>query len=508
MAPSLPGASGVVPALGARTSPTAPLTAEIVPSAGARRTVSSTSFCAAATAAWDAATSPRCCAISDGRSVEAESRLFCAVTRPCRAFSTWHPARGLVDVAPVLRRRPAPSCWPPPAARPASAPTGGWPPGSRPGSPTRRPTTRASRRGCPRPSARPRAASCAPPRSRRHRRRRSRTARGSPTSRPEVSTDALDGVPPDAPHAFSAWSNWSSMSSRRPRRSRAASSRAPRHSSASTVLAWSWVASRISPAWFVVFSRARHRGGVDHAGSARPAARRAGPAAARACAAAGASSTVASTSPGGDLLADLDVDGLELSALEKPEVLLGDRGQRAGRRDGGGHARPLDAGGRRGRGPDDVVQATSVPATSMVGTAIRRMRRASRPGPHGLAVAGARCGHGGDDLRGASTLDRPVVTTAPDSRLVEQRPVDPGTGDGALVSGTRDPPPGDEGGVPDDGGWGPATLRHPMDGTYKRHRGPLITGRARDVPVTWTPMYVRPAHPAAGSTGSPWIASV
>ena len=88
MAACPPGASGVVPELGCRNSPTAPLTAVICPSIGARSTVlarSRSAFCTPTRALSTAA-----CAASSwlGRSAEEASSWFWVMTRPLRACST------------------------------------------------------------------------------------------------------------------------------------------------------------------------------------------------------------------------------------------------------------------------------------------------------------------------------------------------------------------------------------------------------------------------------------
>ena len=424
MAPSLPGASGVVPALGASTSPTAPLTAEpSVPSAGARSTVSSTSFCAAATAACAAATSPRCCAISDGRSVAAESRLFCAVTRPWRAFSTWTRPAASSTSHPVLRRVQRRLVWPPPAARPGSAPTAGWPPGSRRGSPTEAADDTSE------PARLPAAFSAA---SSLFLRSSAESSSPSPSesdcpripdSRPEVSTDALDGLPPDASHASLGLVELVLDVVARVLVEVELLLRAVHRrlvgvdGRARLVL----VASRISPAWSVVFCAPVTVVALTSRVSAA-CCEASWPCCCSSTCRAGASSTVASTSPGGDLLADLDVDGLELAALEEPEVLLGDRGQRARttrRRWSRSSARRGRSAGRAARTTSCTPRACPRPAR-WARPSGRRAGAATARGLRDAAVPGARV-----RARRRSTsvgrLDDGSVSTATGSTVVRGR---------------------------------------------------------------------------------------
>ena len=514
MAPSLPGASGVVAALGASTSPAAPLTAATVPSAGARSTVSSTSFCAAATAACATATSPRCWAISDGRSVRAESRLFCAVTRPCRAFATWtRPAASSTSTrlravsSAVLLASTWRSAW-----VSADCAVAAW---------VHAEFAPAADDDTSEPARLPAARSAA---SRRFRRSsadsssesESESSSESPStddSRPEVSIDALEGVPPDASQASSRLVELVfdvvagvlvevELLLRAVHRGLVG-----RHRRVGLAL------GRVDDLARLVRGvlRARHGGGVD-----QPVQRGllGGELAllllehAPQCGVVDRREDVAL----GDLLADRDLDGLELAALEEAQVLLGHRRQGARRRDRGAHARALDADGRRGRrtrrrragdeggrdqrgGPDGPGDAAD-----------RHPPRAQ-----GAAVPGAGRGDGGSGAHSGRRLRgrrrrRPWARRPPGRPPPAGRPArgrSPAQGTTARGSRARgDPPRVTRGGFPDDGGWGPATLRHPMGGTYKRRRGPAITGSARDVPVT------RVDQPVCVSRCRPWIASV
>ena len=214
--------------------------------------------CATATspAAARSATAGPCCA---------ESRLFCAVTTPCRAFSTWTrpAASSTCDAVPRgVQRRPAGLHLA--LGLGQRRLRGGRLACTRSSRPPRT-TTRASRQGCPRPAARPRGASGAPPRTpRRSRRRPSQPEHRREQARrcrPTRSTEC-PRTPRRRPRPGRA-----GLRRRRgcPRRSRAASSRGPRRPCRPSTVAsvWPWVGVEDLARLVRGVLRARHGGGVD-----------------------------------------------------------------------------------------------------------------------------------------------------------------------------------------------------------------------------------------------------
>ena len=257
-------------------------------------------------------------------------------------------------------------------------------------------------------------------------------------------------MPPDAAHAFSAWSSWSWMSSRASSsKSSCFFARSTADWSASTVaLAWSCVASRISPAWFVVFCAPVTVVALTSRVSAA-CCEASWPCCCSSTCRAGASSTVASTSPAVTFWPTLTSRVLtwpplrnprfcSVTALSAPDdvtaVVTLVRSTRA-------------VGGVGG--PDDVVHATSVPATSTMGTAVRATRRSRTS--RGLRDRRCRVrGAGSAEMAsvGASTATGTAAPRSSGAGLSNSDRSTRGIGDGALVSGTRDPPPGDEGSSP------------------------------------------------------------
>ena len=432
MAPSLPGASGVVAALGASTSPAAPLTAATVPSAGARSTVSSTSFCAAATAACATATSPRCCAISDGRSVRAESRLFCAVTRPCRAFATWtRPAasstwtRLRAVSSAVLLASTWRSAWVSADCAVAAWVHAEFAPAADDDTsePARLPAARSAASRRFRRSSADSSSESVVVRVAEHRRQQAggvdrRARRGAPgrlagvLGLVELVFDVVAGVLVEVELLLRAVHR----------------GLVGRHRRVGLAL------GRVDDLARLVRGvlRARHGGGVD-----QPVQRGllGGELAllllehAPQCGVVDRREDVAL----GDLLADRDLDGLELAALEEAQVLLGHRRQGARRRDRGAHARALDADGRRGRrtrrrragdeggrdqrgGPDGPGDAADRHPPRAQGAAVPGAGCGSGSGVDTVALRGRRLG---DDVRGR------VVRLVDRHRRVDRRGVAP-----------------------------------------------------------------------------------
>ena len=388
IAASLPGASALVPELAARYSPTAPLSADTVPSTGARRTVSSRSCCAWRTATSRPAITACCWAIVEGRSVAEESRPFCALTTPCRAFS--------IDTRPAAastsRRcraasravRLATTCR-------SAAASADWSDGTRLQAPDPIGSTGAVRAendpggAVPVPVPVGVVAVAVPPGAGEPRVPRApidigyRDASSDSFAAASVSSDVLDvswsvaavglvvglgvdadengkvnvpvvafPVPVDPSHASSSASNWSSASSRASSsKSSCFSARFSADSSASCVAAtWSSVASRIAWACSTELCAPCHRRAADQPVEhgplrvelrllllERPA---------RLSVVEGREHLT-----GGDPVADLHVDGHQPASLEEAEVLLAGRGQRTGRRHRGDDGRALHAGGRR-----------------------------------------------------------------------------------------------------------------------------------------------------------------
>ena len=231
-----------------------------------------------------------------------------------------------------------------------------------------------------------------------------------------MSTDALDGRAAGRRARASRPGRAGPRCRRaRPRRSRAASPRGPppTRRRRRCALAWSCVASRISPAWFVVFCAPVTVVALTSRVSAA-CCEASWPCCCSSTCRAGASSTVASTSPAVTFWPTLTSTVLIWPPLRNPRfcsvTAVSDPDDETAVVTLVRWTRAVGGAG----GPDDVVHATSVAATSTMGTAVRSdAPEQDGPRAQGPAVPGARGGRGGDDLRGR--LDR-LCRPPPDRR--------------------------------------------------------------------------------------------